>query len=85
MRTKIIKIGNSHDLRIPKVLLQEYELYDTVELERGFNSIIIKPVKSKVRRNWAQAFKNMSQNNDDVLIGNDIMGRNIFDRDEWEW
>jgi antitoxin MazE len=85
LKTKIIKIGNSQGLRIPKVLLQEYELYDTVELERGLNSIIIKPVKSKARKNWAQAFKNMSQNNDDVLIGSHFMGANIFDKDEWEW
>ncbi|HZF39817.1 MAG TPA: AbrB/MazE/SpoVT family DNA-binding domain-containing protein, partial [Blastocatellia bacterium] len=44
MRAKIIKIGNSQGIRIPKLFLEQTNLGDEVELEAQDDQIIIRPV-----------------------------------------
>lgn len=46
MRAKIIKIGNSHGIRIPKPLLEESGLENEVDLKLKDNGLMIRPVKS---------------------------------------
>ena len=44
MRTKIVKIGNSRGIRIPKSFIDESGFIDEVELEMEEGKITIKPV-----------------------------------------
>jgi antitoxin MazE len=85
MKTKIIKIGNSYGIRIPKPLLKECEIESEVEIEQNSRLLIIKPIRKKVRRGWDKQFEQMSENKDDELIGADTNFQNEFDKDEWEW
>ena len=85
MITKLIKIGNSKGIRIPKSLLNETGLTDKVEIMIKDDSLIIKP-KKKVRENWDKAFSKMAQNNDDVLLDEEsAINLNEWDNEEWEW
>lgn len=81
MLTKIIKVGNSKGIRIPSVLLKDFDVDKEVELELKNNTIIIKPVK-KVRAGWDESFKEMNKNQDDKLLINDIFDDEM---DDWEW
>jgi antitoxin MazE len=84
MRARIVKIGNSRGIRIPKPLLDQTGLSNDVELEVGKHQIIIRPVR-KVRSGWDNAFKLMAQNRDDALIdGADIISH-AWDEEEWQW
>lgn len=77
MRARIIKIGNSKGVRIPKPLLDQTDIKEDVELEVEKNQIIIRPVTSP-RTGWDNAFKSMSQNSDDGLLdGNGIISRSM--------
>jgi antitoxin MazE len=71
MELTIIQIGNSKGFRLSKTLIEKYNIKDKVELilEKGY--IILKPV-SNPRRDWEQAFKEMSENGDDQLLFNDV-------------
>lgn len=83
MRARVIKIGNSQGLRIPKPILDQTGILDEVEIEVEKNHIIIRPVKN-IRDGWASAFKKMHQNGDDELI----IDENISDswaEEEWQW
>ncbi|MFV0566461.1 MAG: AbrB/MazE/SpoVT family DNA-binding domain-containing protein [Flavobacteriaceae bacterium] len=71
METSIIKIGNSKGLRLSKTILEKYNIKDKVELILEKEQIILKPVVSP-RKNWEKEFKNMSENEDDKLLMNDV-------------
>ena len=84
MRARIVKIGNSRGIRIPKPLLDQSGIINEVELEVGKNQITIRPVKN-VRSGWDNAFKLMTQSDDDILVdGEDIISHS-WDEDEWTW
>jgi len=85
MKTKIVKIGNSRGIRIPKSFIDESGLKSEVELEVTEGKIIIKPI-SKSRESWESAFHKMSQNKDDVLLDSKELSRlSTWDEEEWEW
>ncbi len=80
MELSIIKIGNSKGFRLPKILIEKYNIKDKVELilENGY--FIIKPV-SKPRKGWEKAFKEMNEKGEDKLLFNDVFENENFE--EW--
>jgi len=71
MELSIIKIGNSKGFRLPKTLIEKYNIKDKVELilEKGY--LIIKPI-SKPRKGWEQFFKEMNEKGEDKLLIDDV-------------
>ena len=58
METKIVKIGNSQGIRIPKKLLEEKKIFSKVRIESTKEGILIFPVKSSnIRDSWISKFK----------------------------
>ncbi|GJQ61079.1 MAG: peptidase [Melioribacteraceae bacterium] len=85
MKTKIVKIGNSRGVRIPKSFLVESGIHNDVELELNDGKIIIKPT-NKPRTDWAEAFSSMAQNKDDQLLdSNELQSLSNWDEEEWVW
>ena len=73
MRARVIKIGNSQGVRIPKPILEQTGIMEDVELEVEKNQIIIRPI-SNPRVSWDLAFKTMAENIS-----------NSWDEEEWQW
>lgn len=71
METSIIKIGNSKGLRLSKTILEKYNIKDKVELILEKGQIILKPIPSP-RKNWEKSFKQMTENEDDRMLMNDV-------------
>ena len=67
IKTRIVKIGNSQGLRIPKTLLEQSGINSEVEIEVQGNNLIIRPVEP-ARKGWKKAFIEMAENGDDVLL-----------------
>ena len=84
MRARVVKIGNSQGIRIPKPLLEQTGIMEDVELEVEKNQIIIRPV-SNPRSNWEDAFKSMYDTGDDSLIVGDANISHSWDDEEWQW
>jgi len=85
MKTKIVKIGNSRGIRIPKSFIDESGLQSEVELEINEGKIIIKPI-SKPREVWEMAFQKMAKVGDDSLLDPDLAHKQTnWDEEEWEW
>ncbi|MCX6170853.1 MAG: AbrB/MazE/SpoVT family DNA-binding domain-containing protein [Ignavibacteriales bacterium] len=85
MKTKIIKIGNSRGIRIPKSLIDHSGLKSEIELEIVDGQIVIKPI-SKTRDSWEKAFQKMVINKDDILLDKDSLPeQSKWDKEEWEW
>ena len=83
MRARVIKIGNSQGLRIPKPILDQTGIVDDVEIEVERNQIIVRPVKN-IRAGWDAAFKAMGENGDDEPIVGDNISHS-WDEQEWKW
>jgi antitoxin MazE len=83
VKTKIVRIGNSRGIRIPKVILDQCHINDEVELETKEDCLVIKSPHT-ARKGWDLAFKKMHESKDDVLVVSDNIA-NEFDKDEWEW
>ena len=84
MRVRVVKIGNSQGIRIPKPLLDQTGIMDDVELEVENNQIIIRPI-SNPRSGWDDAFRGMARNGHDVLIDENDSISNTWDEEEWQW
>ena len=81
MRTKIVKIGNSQGIIIPKKILEQCGFSHSVEMEIKDSSLILTSVKA--REGWEESFQTMAANQDDELLIDDTISTE-YDR-EWEW
>ncbi len=85
MKTQIVKIGNSQGIRIPKIILEQSQLKNEVELIPEHEQIIIRSL-NKARSNWNEAFKTMAEFQDDKLLDEDHLNdQSSWDSDEWVW
>ena len=84
MKTNIVRIGNSKGIRLPKSVLEQCRLKDSVEIEVEGNTLIIRPVHEP-RSGWSEAFSGMAQHQDDKLLDEDTALATEWDRSEWRW
>lgn len=81
MKASIVKIGNSHGVRIPKPILDQCGFKKEVELEVVNQELVVKAV-NRPRKNWEASFKKMAQDQDDRL---EEAPSTDWDNEEWEW
>ncbi len=81
MEIPVINIGNSKGIRLPKAILEQYNISDSLELILEKGRIILKP-KAVPRKGWEKAFKQMHTNSDDTLLIDDIFEDETFE--EWK-
>lgn len=84
MKARIVRIGNSQGVRIPKPLLEQSGLGTEIELEAQAGQIVIRAA-DRPRQGWEEAFRAMAANGDDALLDPDVGGSNAWDDEEWEW
>lgn len=84
MKTKLIRIGNSRGVRIPKSLLLQTRLGEEFEMIAVKDEIVLRPSR-RPREGWEEKFRGMSSRGDDRLLDNAAAVATDFDRNEWEW
>jgi antitoxin MazE len=82
IKTRIVKIGNSQGIRIPKLLLEQSGMHADVEIEVQGDQLIIRTAQ-RIRSGWDQAFALMAKENDDALL--DENATTDWDQVEWDW
>lgn len=82
MKARLVRIGNSRGIRLPKPLIEQAGLTDEVELRIQAGAITIRAATA-TRAGWAEAAKLMRARGEDRLIDPPVATR--FDEDEWEW
>lgn len=83
VRTRIIRIGNSQGVRIPKPLLEQSGISGEVEMEVQADRIIIHAA-AHPRSQWEDAFAAMTHQDDDVLLDPED-APSEWDETEWQW
>ena len=81
MEISVINIGNSKGIRLPKKILEQYNISEKLELILEKGKIILKP-KSTSRKGWEKSFEQMNADGDDKLLINDVFEDEIFE--EWK-
>ena len=82
IHSKVVKIGNSRGVRIPRILLEQAGLTTDVEMRVDGNKLIIQSVQ-QIRKGWGAQFAAMAALGDDQLL---IQGSTSqWDEDEWTW
>lgn len=82
IKTRIIKIGNSQGIRIPKLLLEQSGMNGEVQIDLEGDHLTIRSVVHP-RAGWDEALAKMSENGDDVLLDEYVPTE--WDENEWEW
>ena len=81
-KTRIIRIGNSRGIRVPKLLLDQAQLPEEVEVRAEPGRLVVEDVR-RARAGWAAAAKAMHDHGDDDLLDAPTVTR--FDRKQWHW
>ncbi len=84
IRSRIIPIGNSQGIRIPKHALDQTGLSEDVDLELQPGQIVIRSAH-RPRLGWAEQFRAMAEKGEDRLLDGDVMLPTRWDETEWEW
>jgi antitoxin MazE len=82
VRSKVVKIGNSRGIRIPRTLLEQAGLTDEVEMEVEGDKLIIHAAR-RPRQEWDARFAAMAQRGDDHLLDEATFTQ--WDEEEWTW
>jgi len=82
--TRVVKIGNSRGIRIPKPLLDRLGLAEEVELAVEGDQLIIRPIR-RPRDGWDEQFELMAERGDDRLLDVEASSLTRWDAEQWEW
>lgn len=83
MKTKarLVRIGNSRGIRLPKLLIEQAGLSDEVELDVRHGAIVIRPTDGP-RASWAAAAAELAATEPGLLHASTPTR---FDVEEWVW
>ena len=82
MKSRLIRIGNSRGVRLPKPLIEEAGLGEEVEIQVRRSAVVITS-RAAPREGWAEAARQMRARGDDRLL--DEPTRTRFDDEDWRW
>lgn len=82
MKARLVRIGNSRGVRLPKALIEQAQLGEEVDLRVDDGAVVI-TAAAPVRSGWAQAAQRMGARGEDGLL--DAPTPTRFDDTEWAW
>ncbi len=83
MKTELVRIGNSRGIRIPKPIIEQCQLGDTVQLRIEQDRLVISRDRLP-RQGWNESFRAAGPAEGDKLLLESVPP-NKFDREEWQW
>jgi antitoxin MazE len=81
IKSRIVQVGNSQGIRIPKILLEQSGISEHVEIEVRDNQIVI-TAASIARAGWSDAFAQMAIDGDEL---DPLPVTDTWDETEWVW
>jgi len=82
MRARLVKIGNSRGIRLPKPVIEQARLTDEVDVEVRDGALIITSSHG-VRSGWAEAARELRERGEDRLL--DEPTPTVFEDKDWKW
>ena len=82
IRARVVRIGNSRGIRIPKVWIEQLQFAEEVELAVERGKLIVQPART-AREGWAKAFRESAAQGEDLPLDEPILTK--WDDEEWRW
>jgi antitoxin MazE len=82
MKARLVRIGNSRGIRLPKPVIEEAGLSEEVEVQVRSGAVVI-TAAHRPRAGWAAAARHMRERNEDHLL--DPPTPTDYDAEEWQW
>ncbi|WP_375436089.1 hypothetical protein [uncultured Hymenobacter sp.] len=86
MHTRLIRVGNSQGIVLPKKLLQQYQLSGEVDLTPTPEGLLITPITTPHRQGWDERFQQAiagGQLPESEVLEN--LSDDSFEESEWQW
>jgi len=80
--TRIVRIGNSQGIRVPRPLLEHAQLPEQVQLHAEPGRLVVRAAKGP-RHGWADVARSMRARGEDSLPETTVA--TCFDAEEWTW
>jgi antitoxin MazE len=81
MKARLVRIGNSRGIRLPKTIIEQVGLDDEVELRVEDQRLVIVPA-TRPRAGWAEAVQALGAESAKQM---DTSRPTRFDETEWQW
>ena len=65
MQAKLISIGNSKGIRLPKKIIEKYHLHDILKLEEKKEGILIRADLPENKLTWEETYREMAAEQED--------------------
>jgi antitoxin MazE len=82
IKARLVRVGNSRGLRLPKSLIEQAGLRDEVALHVRGNTVVVSASR-RPREGWAEAARRLGADCTDGLLDDATTTR--FDETEWRW
>lgn len=83
MKVKLVRIGNSRGVRIPKSVLEQCGLRQAADLRIEKNRLILVS-EHRPRQGWEEAFIAAGPSSNDEQLLENLPG-SAFDHEDWRW
>ena len=84
MKARIVRIGNSQGIQIPKGFLHQSGIVKEVDVEVLGNRIVLTGLR-RPREGWEESFRQMASNGDDRLLDESLLESTEWDEEQWQW
>jgi antitoxin MazE len=84
MKAKVVRIGNSRGIRLPKTIIEQCGFHSAVDLHVHNGQLVVTPA-TRPRTGWDEAFRRMHERGEDQLLDEDGHRTTEWDRTEWRW
>ncbi|WP_109078030.1 AbrB/MazE/SpoVT family DNA-binding domain-containing protein [Aggregatibacter kilianii] len=81
MNVTLRKLGNSQAVIIPKAILLQLGLSESLNMEVVQDKIVLSKPKTPVREGWALAAQEIAAEGDDTLV----LDMPLESDEEWQW
>ena len=82
MQTRLVRIGNSRGVRIPKALIAAAGLDAALRMRVVDAGLLLERLDDDPRAGWAEAARELVGRGDDRLLDDPVP--TVFDESEWE-
>ena len=79
---KVVQIGNSRGVRLPKAVLERYAIKDAVVLEAREEGLLLRNKREK-RLSWEETYKDMAKAHEDWRDLEKAVGDGLDPKERW--
>lgn len=83
LELKIVPIGNSRGVRLPKAILEKYAMRETMLLEEREDGLLLRSKKKDKRVSWEETYREMAREKEDWSDLDGTLADGLAPGDKW--